>query len=225
MCLTAQAYPSSKITPATIVYQIEKNVMNDSERFAYTKQIIDQSMDFIINTLAFNALTEKGENRLAQQLSNEWSYNLHRSLFSQERDIGEHPEYVISKWVHDSYFKIEEKLGHEFCVQSHIAAMLTFNDGAKVVINPCVFPMDNVKGERKAEYSRNFSGYDSRFNGVVPEACYFAMAIACAAGTSGLGSVVCSFAAGIAERMIAEFVAPQLSDYVFDKSCSRQRSN
>lgn len=221
MLLSASAFSSQHVTPASIVYQIEKSTMNDNVDLSYIKSIVDKGMDYIINTKIADALNEKGESRLAQQISNEWSYNFHHTLFGSVRDIGDHKP--ISQWVSDRYYQVEAILGHDFCVASHIDLMLTFNS-SNVVVKPCSFPMDKITDPRIDEYRRHFAGMsiisDSRFEGVIPGASYLVMEIACLAGTSGIGSFVCGLAAGIAEKMMATFVAPQLSDFVFNKACN-----
>lgn len=214
VCISLPAFS----TPSSVVTEVESHTMKDKE-FSYLKKIIDSGMNRALEK-AVDALNEKGEYRLSQEIANEWSYLFHKTLFNDDRDIGDHAG--ISTWINDTYRKIELVLGREFCVESHIAAMLTFNS-ANVVIKPCTFPMDSVPGERTDEYRRHFAGQsmisDSKYNGVVPEAAYFVMEIACLAGTSGIGSFACSMAAGIVEKMMALFVAPQLSDFIYNKSC------
>lgn len=217
LLLAVWALPSFS-TPSFMVTDIESHTMKDKE-FSYLKKIIDQGMNRALEK-AVDALNEKGEYRLSQEITNEWSYRFHKTLFLNDRDIGDH--VGISTWINDTYRKIESVLGQEFCVGSHIAAMLTFNS-ANVVIKPCTFPMDAITGSRIDEYRRHFAGQsiisDSKYNGVMPEASYFVMEIACLAGTSGVGSFACSMASGIVERMMAVFVAPSLSDFVYNKSC------
>jgi len=211
-------------TPVSVVADVESHIMHDNVDLSYLKRFIDDGMNAALNK-AIDALNEKGEYRLSQEIQNEWAYRFHRTLFMDSHDIGDH--LGISTWINDTYRKIEQILGRDFCVESHIAAMLTFNS-ANVVVKPCSFPMDQIKDPRKVEYNHHFAGRNptstSKYNGVVPEASYFAMELACLAGTSGAGSFVCSVAAGIAERLMSEFVASPLSDYVFDKACGGSSS-
>lgn len=225
LCLLASvSYSATYKTPASIVYQIERSAMNDDGDLTYVKSFLDQGMNLAISK-AVKALNDKGEYRLSQQIQNEWDYNFHNSLFDSARDIGDHKG--ISQWIGDAYNKIEATLGHDFCLALHIDLMLTFNS-ANVVVRPCSFPMDSIPGPRKVEYARHFVGEsiatDSRYEGVVPGACYLVMEAACLVGTSGAGSFVCGLAAGLAEKMMANFVAPNLSDFVYDRACGQLSS-
>lgn len=208
-------------TPLGIAREVEGEILSDSSEMAYTKKVIDQGMNRAIEIAEYH-LNDRKEFQLADELHYGWKLTYNKTLFGA-RDIGDHAG--IFQWVNSIYRKIELVLGRDFCVSSHIAAMLTFNS-ANVVVKPCSFPMDSIPGDRVDEYRRHFAGKssvsDSNYNGVIPEAVYFAVEIGCLAGTSGIGSMVCSLAASVGEKMIATFVAPRLSDRVYLKRCEQK---
>ncbi len=205
-------------TPLAIAREVESEIISDSPDMAYTKKIINQGMNRAIEIAVAN-LNKKKQYQLADEVYYVWKFTYNRTLFDS-RDIGDHDG--IFEWVNTTYRRIELVLGRELCVSSHIAAMLTFNS-ANVVVRPCSFPMDFVTGDRITEYRRHFAGKspmsDSNYNGVIPEAIYFAVEIGCLAGTSGAGSFLCSLAATAGSKMIATFVAPKLSDRVYLWRC------
>lgn len=209
-------------TPLAIAREVEQEILSDSPEMTYTKKVIDQGMNRAI-AIAYAALNERHEVQLADELYFTWKMTYNRTLFSSSKDIGDHAG--IFQWINTIYRRIELILGRDFCVNSHIAAMLTFNS-ANVVVHPCSFPMDSVGGERIDEYRRHFAGKspisDSNYNGVIPEAVYFAVEIGCLAGTSGVGSFLCSAAASIGEKLIAMFIAPRLSDRIYLKRCEQK---
>lgn len=209
-------------TPARIVAETEEEILSDDSNMRGTKTIIDTGINWAIERGALE-LEKKGYAQDAQTIRNEWSMLYAKTLFLYDnRDIGDHPG--IFQWVEDTYRRIELLLGHDLCVSSHIDLMLTFNNGAPVAVHPCTFKMDGVPGLPIDEYRRNIAGKsvvsDSRYEGVIPGAVFVACEIACMAGTSGIGSVVCGMAAGIGEKLMATYVAPRLADRIFNKRCN-----
>lgn len=207
-------------TPTKIASSVESFIIADDANFTYTKSMFDTGMNRALQK-AIDELNRRGYVADANIIQDEWQSKFGGSLFTQGRDIGDHKG--ISDWITETYRRIELILGASFCVESHIAAMLTFNNGIPVVLHPCTFPMDGVSGEPIDEYRRNFAGKspvsDSKYNGVVPEACYFACEIACLAATSGIGSILCGGAATVGEKLMATFVAPKLADRIYSKRC------
>lgn len=217
LCLFACALQAT--TPARVVANVESSILSDDESMSQIKSVMNNGMNRALQR-AIDELNSRGETALASQINSEWVSKFGGSLFSSDRDIGDHKG--ISQWINDTYRKIEFVLGRDFCVNTHIAALLTFNS-ANVVVKPCSFPMDSVSGTRIDEYRRHFAGKsansDSRYNGVIPEATFFACEIACLTGTAGAGSVLCGIAASIGEKIMAMFVAPPLSDKIFKRAC------
>lgn len=201
-------------TPMQISREIEKEIMADGRDMRSLKKYIDQGMEQAI-LRATNALVDRGRFDVANEVWGDW-LSLNRTMFPM-RDQGDH-EPIVKK-INELYFKVEFILGREFCVNTHISAILTFNS-ANVVVRPCTFPMDNVQGERVDEYLKHFAGrsifVDSYYNGLLPEVVYFATLIGCSAS----GAVpLCGLAASAADKITATLIAPKLGQYIYKRFC------
>lgn len=132
-------------------------------------------------------------------------------------DIGDHQPLI--QWLATAYALIELKLGVATCVALHISDIKTMNFCIPVVFSPCTFKMDSVTGGRKEEYNRHFSQGEVYY-GLVPVITYWVLDISCIAGTSGIATMLCMPVSSAAEYFMGKYVAPKLSDFIFDKACS-----
>jgi hypothetical protein len=220
LLLCVLAIPCHARTPGRIAAEIEQAILDDSDDMPRFKSIVDQAVNRALSD-ACQALRDKGEYQLPASIEYEWQTYYNSSIFVI-RNIGDHKP--ISQWLSQKYEMIELILGRQFCITTHIAALKTFNSGIPVVFHPCTFPMDSVVGSKSDEYKHHFAGHsinvpEEPYNGVVPEAVFFAVEISCMAGTTGVGSFLCGIAAGIGEKLMATYIAPKLSDRIYSRRC------
>lgn len=129
------------------------------------------------------------------------------------RDIGDHKPLV--EWLATFYDRLEFILGVGVCKATHLSDIKTFNFCIPVVFKPCTFPMDGVTGERSDEYKRHFAEGDVYY-GLLPVTVYWLAEVPCLMAG---GAIVCGIVSGGAEYLVAKFVAPKVSDRVFERAC------
>lgn len=170
---------------------------------------VDDTVNTIL-TVTVGELTKRGHGPLADSIWQEWAYE-HRGRYLDVRNIGDHkPLSDFLKKVHE---KAHDILG-ELCEPTHVHDLFVINFTAPVVFNPCGQAWDRV------EYKRHFAGKNDgeQAYGLIPVVGYWAGYAACTAGTMGIGfAFVCSTASGLAERGVAKWIAPPLSDWVYKK--------
>lgn len=178
----------------------------------------DQALDNLVRR-GVSELHKRGWHGLANQKQSEWERN-YRGYLSMRvtgyGDIGDHKP--LSQWLADFYDAIEEKLGVTICKALHLSDIKTFNYAIPVVFNPCTFDMGSVSISRKDEY-RNHFAEGAVYYGLMPVVTYWVVDIACLFGTSGIGVFFCGPIANFAEMACAEWIAPKLSDRVYDRAC------
>lgn len=220
----------SHATPLGIARDIESEILLDSQEINSSQEIrvqrLRQRLDDAMNgalDVAYGELYKAGRQDIADGIRMEWEGFYGASLWSTQRGIGAHKP--LSQWIADQYNTIEGVLGKDVCIATHIADIKSINFGVPVTIHPCSFQMDGISGDRITEYRRHFCGHstqvgDEPYYGVVPVVTYWAIYIGCSVGTSGTGFVViCGGAGMIGERIIANYVAPGLSDKVYTRAC------
>lgn len=172
----------------------------------------DETLDMLVDR-ASQELTRAGDGDYATAKKTEWHANfsggITRSLAA--RDIGEHPDQVLSKWLDDFYERIELVLGVDVCKMTHLSDIKTINTTVKIVIHPCDFGMNAVTGSRRDEYRRNFNEGEVYF-GLTPVIVYWATT----AGMAAAGAPI-PFVASAAEFAYAKFLGGRLSDAIFDR--------
>lgn len=129
------------------------------------------------------------------------------------RDIGDHKPLI--QWLADFYDHLEFVLGVSLCNATHLSAIKIFNFSIPVAFKPCTFPMDSVPGEREDEYRRHFAE-GAIYWGLLPEVTYWVIEGPCFAAAGG---VICMPLAMGGEYVMGKFIAPKLSDWVFERTC------
>lgn len=163
----------------------------------------------LIRTAA-GELRKRGHSYQGNQMETEW-FDTYQYRLLKGRDIGDHGP--LSQWLADKYNMLEFLLGVEVCKALHFSDLKTFNYCIPVVFNPCNPEWD------KEEYKRHFSE-GSVYYGLVPTVSYWVLYGACGAATMGTGFIYgCGLAGAISEKLVAMFVAPRLSDFIWDKAC------
>lgn len=177
--------------------------------------LTDDYLDFLVNRSA-DELSKKGQKDYAEMKRSEWKINYSGGIAkSLSHDIGDHPTEELSQWLEDFYDKTELILGIDVCRALHISDLKTINCTVKIVIHACTFPMDSVPGSREDEYRRHFAEGELYY-GLIPVLTWWA----CEAGMMAAGAPI-PFVADAAEFAMAKFLAPRLSDFIFERACTQ----
>ena len=181
----------------------------------------DEAIAQIIK-LGARTLRRKGFTADAYHLEDEYNGYfrgfLERMVKSQERKIGDHKP--LSAYLAIAYEILELKLGLTLCSMLHLTDLKTLNYGIPVVFHACTFPMDAVTVPRKDEYRNHFAG-DGRYAGLVPVISYWVVWGFCEAATWGAGwFFICSPLGTVCEIVMEKYIAPGLSDRIFDRVCN-----
>jgi hypothetical protein len=204
-----------KGSPVREVARLEQDILNNKlpDRATYALEILLGR--------AAKELKARGHKVEADRLLAEWKVK-HRRIFytyalATMRDIGDHQ--ALNQWLADKYEMLEIILGVDICKSLHLSDIKTFLYTPPIVFRPSTFPMDNVQGERIDEYRRHFNE-GAVYYGLVPVVSYWVIWGACTVGTSGMGAVamLCGIAGSVGERLLATFVGPKLSDWVYNKA-------
>jgi len=175
----------------------------------------DQALDAMI-ALAIQKLRDAGKGDYADNAESDYGTYYHGYLTRMHlmRDIGDHAPLL--QWLADFYNYIEGVLGVKTCKSLHLSDIKTFNFAVPVVFHPCTFPMDNVKGTKEQEYQRHFA-MGAVYDGLIPVIVYWVVDIACMIATYGTSAGgVCGIAADAAEYLMAHFIAPPLSNRIYE---------
>lgn len=226
------ALPCLASTPRQIAYQIEGEIqqdMADSVEGQYSRMPaprlqarVDQAMNRALQ-VANEELVKQGYPQLARSLQHEWVSTYQSSMFALPQGIGAHKP--LAEWLAKAYDSIENVLGKDFCLYSHIADIKTLNFATSITFAPCTFPMDGIIGPRNEEYKNHFCGKSSHtseyYHGELPTIVYWVTYLGCDAATAGLGFMfVCGIGAGIGEQITSNEIAPGLSDDVYFHFCT-----
>jgi len=180
----------------------------------------DQALDQLV-ARGVSELRDKGDDIYATRTEWDWKQNyqgyLTRGLMLRGgRDIGDHAPLI--KWLASFYDHLESVLGVDACRALHLSDIKTFNFCIPVVFHPCTFPMDSVQGAREDEYRRHFAK-GAVYYGLMPVILYWTADIACLAGTYGTGiGWLCGPISSAAEFITGKWIAPKVSDFVFERA-------
>lgn len=214
LLLSIPVYATDSVSPLQESARLEQDILNG--RLA---ENVEKSLDALIHVAA-TEIRKKGHSFEADSLESEWfstyKYSF-RSFTNGMRDIGDHAP--LSVWLAQKYDQIEFILGVQVCKNTHLSDLKTFNFTIPIVFKPCVFPMDNVSGDRMSEYRKHFSEGNTYY-GLVPVTSYWITYAAITGATFGTGYVyIASLGATVAEKLIA-MVAPKISDKVYERACN-----
>lgn len=179
-------------------------------------------------------LMEKGRKDVADDLLKDWhGFYLGVVLFGPSKDMGDHKP--LSQWLADAYAKIEGVLGPEVCDFFHLSDINIINFTIPVTFDPhedatwCVEHQEKLpEASCEPEYRRHFAGTKwqkedddgatARLHfGFAPVVTYWIVFAACEAATWGTdGTLLCSPIAGLSEIAIARYVAPPVSQKIWD---------
>lgn len=196
--------------------EIEAGIEDESAQMPFLKKYSDQAINGALER-ATKELRKKGAYGLADEIEFEWAAFYGQSLFTSERNIGDHKP--ILQWLSDRYRQIEAVLGVQLCKSLHISDIHSMNHGVPVVFKPCSFPLDNfTEDQRLEEYIRHFGGGnpgDDIYYGVLPVTGYWAANIGC---LSAGGAFLCGPLAELTERLLG-LVSPFLATKLYNRFC------
>lgn len=176
----------------------------------------DASLDAMIRVAVVNMKAQQNLSAMdAEMIEYAWNNEYKGMLLDESRDIG---HIYLSKFLEDSYDKIEKALGVEVCKALHLSDIKTVNCALAVIFNPCKYDMTGVLESRKQDYRDHFAK-GQVYYGLVPVVTWWAISIGCWSGTAGIASFVCSIAASGAEYLMGNVLAPPLSDRIFNAMC------
>lgn len=135
---------------------------------------------------------------------------------SYGRPIGDHALPDFLKWIDTFYQRIVSVIGVDAAKALHLSDLWVVAHCIPIVFRPATFPMDAVMIPRRDEY-RNHFAKDAVYWALVPVLVWWDVEIICLVGTSGLASFLCGPAAMAGEYITGMFIAPKLSDFIYDK--------
>lgn len=194
-----------------------------------------QVQDALAGLIASAARILRDMNRpnTAAQVENEWA-DRREGFFKSGllEDVGDHT--ALSEYLTALYVLLEIEMGDAKLHSLHLDDLMTFNYGIPVVFHPqsgykwCLDTIaSNPDDTCRAEYSRHFAGTAWRIfpdpnakfvhDGLFPAVVYWVGFGACEAFTSGgTWTYICSPAAAISEEFAERFIAPFLSNDLYD---------
>lgn len=200
-----------------VAHTIRKEIENEG-LYAVAKRT-DAALDRLIDRANYK-MEQAGQSEFAYFKQSEWNRDFHGYLTRafESRHIGDHPTELLSQWLEDFYDKVEFTLGVEMCKNLHLSDIKTINACTKPTFKPCTFDMAAVTVPRKEEYRNHFAkdnGGDELY-GEIPVISYWATEI----GLTAAGFPIPFLASGV-EYAMGNWIAPRLSDAIFDKVCSQ----
>ena len=180
----------------------------------------DRALDMVV-ARGVAELRKKGLEDEANLWEGQWAFHYYGYLtrMTASRDIGDHKPLVT--WLAVFYDRLEFILGVEACKMLHLSDIKTFNFCIPIVFHPCSFPMDLITDPRKTEYRRHFAA-GAVYYGLIPVVTYWLIDVPCLIGTSCIASFLCGGAATAGEYVMGKFLAPKLSDRLFDRVCGSE---
>jgi hypothetical protein len=171
-------------------------------------------------------LRKAGKARLADELANDWR-QFGQDLLLSFADVGDHEPF--NKFIAEWYAKLEAALGVRIMELTHLRDVWVLNYTLKVVFNPeasAAWCLEWDADDCKNEYRRHMAGtrwyrhpdpqadkiLHHGFAGVVT---YWAVTISCMVGAPGLP--VCGLAGTGAEFVMERYLAPGLSNRLYDR--------
>lgn len=165
--------------------------------------LVDNMVTNIVDT-GLNALMAKGLRSDALRLQKEYQAIVQGKIISSW-DLGDHEPW--SQWLVKFYNELETLLGHDLCVRLHLDDIWEINYAVPVVFHPKDPRWDII------EYRKHFVPLAGSIS-------YWVSYIACEAITYGAGMVflICTPIGDICEGMMTDYIAPDLSDYVYNRA-------
>jgi len=199
LVLSAQAmsFESDRAKANRYVQEVKADLM--AGRLA---ERTDFALDGMIR-VAVQRLKNDGFEFEGQKIKKEWEEQW-KGYIVRTRDLGDHAP--LSQWLADTYKKIEALLGKEVCEWLHLDDINVMNYAIPVVFHPCDIEWD------KAEYQRHFVP----FCGVL---AYWGTLVPCLLFSAGTMVFFCSPIASLAEHLMVTFIAPGISDKVYERFC------
>lgn len=183
----------------------------------------DRAMDRIVAGTV-KRMADHGQVEWANQKAEEWkTYSGSATAYLNSRHIGDHPSIFISQWLENFVDGAILVLGITASKMLHITDLKTLNS-IKLIFMPCTFPMDSIDEIRQQEYKNHFAqdDGDETLDGEIPVITYWAMEATLMA--SGVG-IAASPISSACEYIMATFLAPRLSDAIFNKAaCTTEES-
>lgn len=168
---------------------------------------------------AAKELRKNGEKKLANQIEKEYSQKYRGFLSRTVTQVGIGDHKPLNEWLAKTYDKIEEKLGVNFCVLTHLADIKTVNFAIPIVFRPCSFEMDGLTIPRIEEYKNHFGG-DGVYEGLFCVVSYWSSYGVCLAATYGGGAIwFCGAISTGVELLAHKFVAYPLGEKIYRNFC------
>jgi len=135
-----------------------------------------------------------------------------------ERHQGDHKPLI--QFLVNIYEWAKAKIGVDACKALHISDLATISWSIPIVFHPATFPQAASGEMRIKDYRDHFamdSGADFLY-GLAPVVSYWTVDVACIAGTAGIATFFCGPAGMAAEYLMGHWIAPLLSDWIFNKA-------
>lgn len=198
--------------------EITNNVIKSFEnpRSLEAAKKLDQTMERIVQRTA-DAFEKFGDSKSAKQIKLEYNSRFlnYYSNTMGLMEMGDH-DYLF-EWAKTWHEKIHAKIGDKWCQLLHTHDLFILNYGIPVVRSPKNYDLD--------EYTDHFAGHMKSewsfvHHGVAGVVTYWAVEVACAAGTWGLGlvSFACSPIASAAEFVMDKRIAPPLAERIWTRN-------
>lgn len=164
---------------------------------------LDATVDAIVITGLRN-LREKGFDYNAGLLEQDYNQKF-KNYFHNHRDLFDHDPW--SQWLVTFYNALETCLGYDLTIALHLDDIKLINYAITVAFDPTNPQWDIV------EYRKHFVPLAGSIS-------YWAAYISCVAVTYGSGAIamVCSPIGEMVEYVMRTYIAPPLSDKVYDKA-------
>jgi len=190
-----EASDASKSAVKQAKDQLEKGQVN---------VILRRGLENLIDA-SINVLNEFGHNAYAKQMEQEWlasfSLKTHNVL-----DLGDHAP--LSQWLSDFYAGLEARVAHKWLKLFNLTDIKIFNYGIPVSVHPRSNPANGQEWGHK-EYKLHFVPTSSA-------AVYWISSQACSIAVPLPWSLGCGVAARLPRFGMEHFVAPGMSDRVYD---------
>ena len=171
-------------------------------------QLTDDTIGRLLS-LAIRNLERRGHFETAREIQEEWDFYQGAIVVVVlgRRPIGDFE--VWSAWLHETYRKIESKLGNELCRALRISDLFTIN-ASRAVFRPCVHGY--------AEF-HNHLVHDHLYRGLLPVVSYWVSTIGCQVAAAGTAFFLCSPVALLIEFSVDRWVAPFVADRLWGLLC------
>lgn len=196
-------------------YQVEEQLYRAGFKIENFYDLAVLSNDSIRNIVKLSALKlrKKGYPETASEVEAIWRHYDGRliDIALGTRDIGWFDP--ISNALALIYELTEAKLGFDVCHALRIDDIKTINFALRVAFRPCYYGYD--------EYYKHMV-IDPKYRGLIPVLSYWTVVIGCSYATYGIGYVIiCSPAAYVIEKIVANRIAPVAVDKLYNIACTK----